>query len=324
MSAGSASSARSIAGMADVGPGSASAASGSRNTTKTMSTTTLPRRQLGKYLRDWRTRAGMTIADAARLMEWGASTLQRLEKGQADRIRTIDIQELSRIYGIPEHLADGLRGLAQQTSAQQGWWHASAEALPEAFEVYPGLEAAAEQVRIYDPEAVPALLRTADYASALARSARVGDESQVDRLVRQTLQRQGVIQRRHTPARVDVVLHEAVLHRIVGDPKVMAVQLRQLAEIGTRDNVSVSVLPFSAGLPLGVASGGFTVLEFGTDRNGVPNDPPLVHSAGLGGDLYLEATTELRRYDQAFECLRVCALDVQRSRQLLRRLAKEL
>ena len=72
---------------------------------------TLPRRQLGRYLRDWRTQAGLTIAEASRLMEWGASTLQRLEKGQADRIRTIDIQELCRIYGIPDELSDGLKGL---------------------------------------------------------------------------------------------------------------------------------------------------------------------------------------------------------------------
>ncbi|ONM49169.1 helix-turn-helix domain-containing protein [Nocardia donostiensis] len=287
-------------------------------------TTSLPRRQLGRYLRDWRTQAGLTIAQAARLMEWGASTLQRLEKGQADRIRTIDIQELCRIYGVPAHITEGLRGLVQQ-SAAQSWWHAVAEAQTESFDVYPGLEAAAEELWIYHTELVPGLFQTADYARALQRLAHPDDtQTELDRRVQPLLQRQALFSRRPAPARVHSVLHEAVLRCVVGNAKIMAAQLRHLADLSTRDNVSVSVLPFSAGVPSGVATGGFTVLEFGVDCSGEPSEPPVVHTAGLTGNLYLEGASDLRRYHQAHECLRRCALDVQQSRQLLRQLAKEL
>ncbi|MEU0544033.1 hypothetical protein ABZ319_29620 [Nocardia sp. NPDC005978] len=37
---------------------------------------TLPRRQLGRYLFEWRTRTGMTRTKAAQLLDMGASSLQ--------------------------------------------------------------------------------------------------------------------------------------------------------------------------------------------------------------------------------------------------------
>ncbi len=43
--------------------------------------TTIPRRQLGRHLREMRLEAGLSIQDAARLIERGAGTLQRLESG---------------------------------------------------------------------------------------------------------------------------------------------------------------------------------------------------------------------------------------------------
>ncbi|MBF6286883.1 helix-turn-helix domain-containing protein [Nocardia cyriacigeorgica] len=286
-------------------------------------TTSLPRRQLGRYLRDLRTQAGLTIAQAARLMEWGASTLQRLEKGQADRIRTIDIRELCRIYGVPDQLTEGLAGLAQQADTPS-WWHAFGDVIPESFDVHVGLEAAAETVTAYHPELVPALLQTADYARALYRLAHPEEsEDALDRRVQLRLQRQALITRRVAPATVRVIVHEAVLRRMVGSAKVMTGQLRHLADIGTRGNVMVRVLPFAAGVPLGVGTGAFTILEFGTDRAGRPLEPPVVHAEGLTGDLYLERPADVRRYHRAHENLQQCALDDQSSRHLLRQLAKE-
>ncbi|MFI7001092.1 helix-turn-helix domain-containing protein [Nocardia sp. NPDC050175] len=284
---------------------------------------TLPRRQLGRYLRDWRTQAGLTIAEASRLMEWGASTLQRLEKGQADRIRTIDIQELCRIYGINEDLADGLKGLAQQ-AAVKSWWHAYGDLIPENFDVYVGLEASAQQLSSYQSELVLGLLQTADYARTLHRLGYPNDsESELERRVQLRLQRQALITRRAAPAKVAVVLHESVLRRVVGGVKVMAAQLRHLADLSTSDNVSVRILPFTAGIPLGDPTGPFTVLEFGTDGKGQPVEPPVVYVEGFTGDLYLERPVDVQRYHRAHQSLQHAALDIQTSRQLLRQVAKE-
>ncbi|MFI6777691.1 helix-turn-helix domain-containing protein [Nocardia sp. NPDC050412] len=284
---------------------------------------TLPRRQLGRYLRDWRTQSGLTIAEASRLMEWGASTLQRLEKGQADRIRTIDIQELCRIYGIPDELSDGLKGLAQQ-AAVKSWWHAYGDLIPENFDVYVGLEASARKLTSYQSEIVLGLLQIADYARALNRLGYPDDsDAEIERRVQLRMQRQALINRKAAPATVNVILHESVLRRVVGGAKVMAAQLRHLADISTQPNISLRILPFAAGVPLGVSTGPFTILEFGIDSKGQPIEPPVVYAEGFTGDLYLERHADVRRYDRAHECLQRCALDIQPSRHLLRQIAKE-
>ncbi|WP_067826247.1 helix-turn-helix domain-containing protein [Nocardia inohanensis] len=284
---------------------------------------TLPRRQLGRYLRDWRIQAGLTIAEAAKLMEWGASTLQRLEKGNADRIRTIDIGELCRIYGIPDEIADGLKGLAQQ-AAVKSWWHSYGDLIPENFDVYVGLEASAQQLSCYQSELVPGLLQTADYARALNSQGYPNDTAaELDRRVQLRLQRQALITRRMHPATVAMVLHESVLRRSVGGARVMAAQVRHLAELSTRPNVELRVLPFTAGVPLGLSTGPFVILEFGVDGKGQPVEPPVVYVEGFTGDLYLERQGDLQRYRQASESLQRCALDVQDSRNLLRQVAKE-
>ncbi|MBP2188294.1 helix-turn-helix domain-containing protein [Nocardia goodfellowii] len=284
---------------------------------------TLPRRQLGRYLRDWRTQAGLTIAEASRLMEWGASTLQRMEKGQADRIRTIDIQELCRIYGIPDDLAEALKGLAQQ-AAVKSWWHAYGDLIPENFDVYVGLEASAHQLNAYQSELVLGQLQTGDYARALHRLGYPDDsEDEVERRVQLRQQRQALTTRKTAPAAVDVVLHESVLRRVVGDAKVMAAQLRHLADMSTKPNVTLRILPFAAGIPLGDATGPFTVLQFGFDSKGHPVEPPVVYVEGFTGDLYLERPADVERYLRAHECLQRASLDVQPSRNLLRQIAKE-
>ncbi|MFC6011558.1 helix-turn-helix domain-containing protein [Nocardia lasii] len=294
-----------------------------RTTEATGVSSTLPRRQLGRYLRDWRTKAGLTIAEAARRMEWGASTLQRLEKGHADRIRTIDIHELCRIYGIPGELADGLAGLAQQ-AAVKSWWHAYGDLIPENFDIYLGLEASARRLRIYQSELVPGLLQTAEYVRALNSLVQPHDSTdEIERRVALRMQRQALITRDHAPAEIEVVLHESVLRSVVGDAKVMAAQLRSLAEASTRSNVVLRILPFSAGVPLGVSTGPFTVLEFGTDGKGQPVEPPVVYAEGFTGDLYLERRADVRRYDRAHDCLQRHALDIPPSTHLLRQVAKE-
>ncbi|MBF6213608.1 helix-turn-helix domain-containing protein [Nocardia puris] len=284
---------------------------------------TLPRRQLGRYLRDWRTQAGLTIAEAARLMEWGATTLQRLEKGQADRIRTVDVRALCRLYGIPDELRDALVGLAQQV-ATQGWWHAHGNPIPESFDVYTGLEAAAREVHLYHGEIVPSLLQTPDYTRALLRLRHPGDtDDAVEQRVQARVQRQALILRKVQPATLDAVLHESALRHLVIGPKAMAAQLRQLADWSTRPTVALRVLPHSAGVPLGHPPWSYTMLDFGTDGRGRQLDPPIVYVPALTGDLYLESADDIHRYHLAHERLRAAALEPQQSRLLLRQLAKE-
>ncbi|MBF6176789.1 helix-turn-helix domain-containing protein [Nocardia blacklockiae] len=283
----------------------------------------ITRRQLGRKLRDAREAVGMTLEEAAALMEWGKSTLQRMEKGENQKIRLRDLDGLIEIYGIDAETAAVLRALAQE-GTEKSWWHEYGNAIPSTFSAYMGLESAAHTLRTYQPDLVPGLLQTADYARVLVRNA-FPDESDADieSRVQPRMRRQQLITRKIKPTKLDVVLSETVLRRVIGDSTVMAAQLRHLADASTLENVSIRVLRFSAGMPTGDQIGPFVVLEFGTDGRGRPIEPTTVYAEGYSSDMYSEKVGIVQRYTQAFERLQGAALDVAGSRDLLRIMARE-
>lgn len=77
-------------------------------------------------------------------------------------------------------------------------------------------------------------------------------------------------------------LSEAVLLRVVGNPATMAEQLQHLLDVGRFPNVSIRVLPLSAGLHFGAVAGPFVMLDFPL-RNRVEPDPPVIYSESLTG-----------------------------------------
>jgi hypothetical protein len=60
------------------------------------------------------------------------------------------------------------------------------------------------------------------------------------------------------PPHLLVVLDEAVLHRLVGSPKIMHEQLVHLAEASARSHISVQVIPATVGAHAGLG-GAFTI-----------------------------------------------------------------
>ncbi len=103
----------------------------------------------------------------------------------------------------------------------------------------------------------------------------------------------------------------------------MAAQLRHLADLSTMPNIELRVLPFRSGLPVGVATGPFTILSFGSDRNGDSIEPTVVYAEAYTGAMYFEKANDVRRYSEAYELTQRAALDVRPSRDLLREVARE-
>ncbi|MBF6297177.1 hypothetical protein IU459_06420 [Nocardia amamiensis] len=88
-------------------------------------------------------------------------------------------------------------------------------------------------------------------------------------------------------------------------------------------NVSVRILPDTAGFPVGTTTGPFTMLDFGTDNEGEPLEPPVVYVESYVGSVHLERPDSVRRCRKAFEKIQWVALDRTQSKHLLRRVAKE-
>ncbi|MCA1709618.1 MAG: helix-turn-helix domain-containing protein, partial [Actinobacteria bacterium] len=129
---------------------------------------TVPRRQLGRYLRDLRGQARLTVRAAAATLEWSEGKIWRIETGQTG-MRSLDVEAMCRIYGASAETTEALMALAKETKAR-GWWHSYGDVIPEYFDVYIGLEESASHFSWYESELVPGLLQTEDYARTVIRS----------------------------------------------------------------------------------------------------------------------------------------------------------
>jgi transcriptional regulator with XRE-family HTH domain len=283
---------------------------------------TVPRRQLGRYLRDLRNRQHITVKTAAEELEWSETKIWRIETGQTS-LRSHDVEIMCRIYAAPTDLTEALMGLAKETKAK-GWWHAYGDVIPENFDLYLGLEEAASQLAWYEPELVPGLLQTMDYARAIIGAEPLIDADEVDRRVQLRIERQALIRRPTAPLALRVVLNESILRRPVGGREVMSAQLVALAEAAELSNVKLRVVPFSAGLHHGLMSGPFEVLRFPLNGDGQDSEPSTVYVDGYTGDLYLDKPAEVERYSDAFETIWAAAASEAASSKLIRQSAKEL
>src|SRR5882672_10794512 len=116
---------------------------------------TVPRRQLGRYLRELRNRERLTVKVAAEKLEWSEAKMWRIETGQTS-LRSLDVEAMCRVYGAPQDLTEALMGLAKETKGR-GWWHAYGDAIPNGFDLYIGLEEAAKELQWYEAELMPGL-----------------------------------------------------------------------------------------------------------------------------------------------------------------------
>lgn len=284
---------------------------------------TVPRRQLGRYLRDLRNRSRLTVRAAATELEWSEAKIWRIETGQTG-MRSLDVESMCRIYGAPPDMTEALKGLAKETKAR-GWWHSYGDVIPEYFDVYIGLEEAAASFSIYQAELVPGLLQTEDYARTLIRADNPeADDTQIDQRVGVRMARQALLVRPTATPAFDFLLNEAVLRRPVGGRAGMARQLERLLDASELPTVSIRVVPFSAGSHHGLMSGPFLILRFPVNSNGQETEPPTVYVESLTGALYLDRPHELERYHAAFTNISESALDDKASADLITRVAKEL
>lgn len=269
------------------------------------------RRQMARRLRTLRTRAGMSLEEVSRKMEWSSSKLGRWESGE-HLTEIHGLKSLLDIYGVTADRWEEYFELSR-AARQPGWWRSYG--LDN--KGYVPLEADASLVRDFTLCYVPGLLQTADYARALFLGS--GDRRSTEKLknaITVRMIRQKRLTSEADPLELIAIMDESVLYRPVGGPEVMAAQLAHLVEAAALDTVTLQVLPMSAGAHPSMASG-LIVLSFGD-----LGEPDVWFVEHTMGSTQSEKADGVARATLKFDRLRSDALSPDDSVALIRKAAE--
>ncbi|WP_030734646.1 helix-turn-helix transcriptional regulator [Streptomyces sp. NRRL S-31] len=277
---------------------------------------TVRSRRLGTALRQYRQAAGFDQPQAAEVIATSQARISRIESGHATP-RVIEVRLLLDAYDITDsEVRAKLEDLAKH-SKKRGWWLEHAEHLRPDYVDHIALEDDATYIREWQPIMVPGLLQTPAYAEAvIAAGPHCIEPERAAQLVKVRTGRQAKIE--EGGASYTAILWEGVLAHPLVSVDVHREQLSAILEIGRRKNVTVQVLPFSAGVLAGYTSA-FSSFSF--------DEEPTVEAVtmdNLRGTSVLEGAKDLTAYANAYDLLRSSALTPDASAKLVRDILRSL
>jgi len=269
---------------------------------------------LGTQLRRLRESRNITALQAAQAIRGSESKISRIELGR-NAVREIDIADLLNLYGVTDSAErQQLLALAGQAN-QPGWWHRYQDVLPPWFQSYLGLEESAETIRSFDPQFVPGLLQTEEYAAAVLRLGRYSPE-ETERMVFLRRERQ----RRFASGglRLWAIIDEVALRRTVGCPALMRRQLDHLLETSDRPRVTIQICPLRTGAWY-AAPGSFSILRFAAE-----DLPDVVYVEQLTSAMYLDKRADVDRYIEAMDLISASGCTPEQTTKLIRTMLADL
>ncbi|MBB6472235.1 helix-turn-helix domain-containing protein [Sphaerisporangium rubeum] len=279
---------------------------------QTTGSPTVRRRRLASELRRMREQADLTLDQVAARLGWSISKVSRIETCKVG-VTPQDVGRIVGLYEVSPMQFDEVMELARDAQ-KKGWWQAFGD-LPADYATYIGLEAEASAIRSFAADIVPGLLQVEDYARSVIRNTLViSPPGEVERRIKVRMTRRELLSRT-VPLKLWVILDEAALRRVVGNPAVMNAQLKHILAAAEAPNVTIQVLPFTAGAH-SATSGAFSIMEFPDQA-----DTDVVYLDNLTGSLYVEKEVDVYRYTLAFDHLRAKALDPDESGRLIAELA---
>ncbi|MFJ9587298.1 helix-turn-helix domain-containing protein [Streptomyces acidicola] len=277
---------------------------------------TVRSRRLGTALRQYRLAAKFDQPQSAEVIASSQARISRLETGHVTA-RVIEVRLLLDAYGVTDsEVRSKLEELAKH-SKNRGWWLEHAEHLRPDYVDHIALEDDATYIREWQPVMMPGLLQTPAYAEAvIAASPHYIEPERAAQLVKVRMGRQAKID--EGGASYTAILWEAVLAQPLVSVEIHREQLSAILEVGKRKNVTVQVLPISAGVLAGYSCA-FSSFSFDED--------PTVEAVAmdnLRGTSVLEGAEDLAAYASAFDLLRSAALAPNASAKLIRGILRSL
>lgn len=276
------------------------------------------RRRLRTELRAARLDNNLTQEQVATAMEWSMSKMNRIEKAKSG-ISANDIRVLLPYYGITdEKRTEELVTLAR-AARESPWWSRYKDVAPAKLLELIDYESAASAVSQFEPIFIPGILQTEEYARAVLQVF-YDEKSAAERLTAMVdlrTRRRGLLTRENAP-HFSFVLDESVVSRVVGSPAVMSQQFHHLANLAKLPNVTIQVVPFTAGLDPGM-KGPFEVVQFADTP-----DENIVFLEGPRGDIVSDDPKETENYLEAFNRITAASLGPSDSVKRLLQAADEM
>jgi transcriptional regulator with XRE-family HTH domain len=268
------------------------------------------RRRLAAELQRLRTASHRTLEEVADYLECSSAKVSRIENGQV-AVRIQDARDLLDLYEVDDERREAMLQMVRQARGK-GWWSSYADLLGEGAQTLLSLEDEASAILIYETSLVPALLQTRGYAWEMLSARNDVQLDVIQRMVELRMARQRILERQEAP-RLDVVLDESSLRRMVGAPDVMAEQYRRLLTVAGQRGVGLRVLPFRAGSHQAMGFP-FHIFEFAGD------DPHIVYVELLSGSQFFDSAEEVGRYRAAFNQVSDRAMGREDSRRFIENL----
>jgi transcriptional regulator with XRE-family HTH domain len=269
-------------------------------------------RLAGALLRHHREAARWTLEEAAVVLGCDRSKISRIETGHR-RPKPVEMHELLAAYGVTDRERRAIAALTE--TARAGWWAQYRGLLPGAMVNHAMLESIADEVLVYEPQALPAFLQTHRYAAAVTAADPSLQTDEERRLAVLLAAKRAASVRDHQPAAFTVVIGEAVLRQQVGGGETMLSQLGQLADEagGLPAPVTLRVIPFTAGAHPGIGAGPVSIMRF-RDVSGIG----AIYQGWSAGGVSVAQQAELTAAVRRFETARDAALSPDESLQLIR------
>jgi transcriptional regulator with XRE-family HTH domain len=182
---------------------------------------------------------------------------------------------------------------------------------PDWFKQYAHLEARARLIKTYQAITVPGLLQTPEYATALFRGGGVIDfaDALSERMARAD------VFKRSDPPLYWAIVPENVIDWPIGGPEVMRKQLAHLLDMSTRPNISMRVVPRTAGAHAGV-DGSFSLIS--------GKDGEVAYTESPGGGRLVADGDEIREFGLRYDRIGQAALPESASREMIQRVMEAL
>ena len=265
---------------------------------------------LADELKDIRNGCGLSLEVVCDKLRWQQSKLSRMENGQ-QCISDVDLGAVLAIYEVHGEERRQLQRLAERQD-DPGRWEVMPPEAP-APRTLVRLEQKTTGIVNGQPLVVPGLVQTAEYARVVIKAGNALPEK-VELRVQARLARQSILTK-NDPPKVDLILDETALRRVVGDGQIMARQMRAILEIAERPNVRLWIVPMGRGGSAGFDSP-FYVMHFHR-----ANSVVLLENVTCG--IFLEGKDEIDFFQAHAARLGKLALNPDDSARLVATIAKE-